>query len=230
MISVERLFENWFDDKNFSTAELLDYGQDHLSRLTTNDDGGALAQVIAETDTALTAAGSTTTSEETARAVQKSRTKAKTDHLKLITQTVSQQSGLVSATFSKGSPEWLEFFPQGLDEFHHLREAEVETKLNRLVTAAHAHVPALEPVFAGLLTTWLAVYGKAAEQRGKSDGAGDAQAGAVEALRLQFMKNALTLALRFLADGEKAAVYFDESRLYNAQSAKKAAPAPAPAA
>jgi hypothetical protein len=213
----DQVFGILLDSPQFSVAEQLAFGSDHEVRLAANNPDGIFDGLLAETATALDAVSGSTGREATAEAVQKARTKAKTNLRQEIQAAVSQQSGAVHARFGKDSPEYLEFFPRGLTELRLAREAEVPEILQRLVDAADANLPELKPVFTDLLTRWKAVSGEAAARRAARSASAEERNEALQALRAQLTKNLLTLALHFLGQPEKAKIYFNTSLLYNRQ-------------
>ncbi len=230
MIDLARLFTVWFDDPAFSVAEILAFSDDHLGRLAANNPGGAFDTILAQTDTAFGALGGTTSGGVTALAVQKARTQAKRAHLEHIKDLVSQRSGLVINQFKRGSEEWVEFFPQGVEQVRAMKEADVAPTLDRIIAASVKYLPALTAEMTALKTDWLTLSDAAAQQRGAASGAGTAQDTAMAAMRRQLMTNALTLALHFLGQEAMAPVYFDQSKLSNPQPARPAATPPAPPA
>ena len=129
--------------------------------------------------------------------------------------------------FGKGSPEYAEFFPQGITPYRDMNETDVEKMLPVLIAAAHKHKPALEPELAGLLTQWKAARKAAGDQIAGASAVDLSQEQAVAALRLTLMKVIFTAALAFVGQESMGPVLFDQSRLENNSGGKKTAAPPA---
>jgi hypothetical protein len=173
--------------------------------------GGEFDTLIAETDTAYTALGGKTSDEAVSKAVRKARTFAKTLHLDQVLNTLSRREGRVRDAFGKSSATYLEFYPRKLEEYRSAREAEITPLLTRYLAAATAHLPDLAPEIQTLLDTWNSVYGEASKQAGVVSGRSGGQDEAMLAMKRQLMRNALSLALHFLGQTEKASVFFNWS-------------------
>ena len=215
MMKLARWFEIQFSDKDFSIAELLDFSQDHLGRLATQNTDDRYDEMLTATTTAYEGLGGTVSNETTAQAVQKARTNAKVSHLKAILERVRRLSGSVVGTFGQDSSEYLEFFPQGLKDWNAARESEITGLLNRVIAAAGTHLPAMTAELTALKTTWITLLAAASGGRAATTAKGEARATAVAALQLQLTKNLLDIAREFVGQPNKANDFFDESRLYN---------------
>lgn len=218
MKNPERYFEVQFTSHNFSVAELTAFAIDHEARLMSNNEDGALDDLLAAMGTALNDVVGSRGREKTAQAVQKARTAAKNHQRAHIEATVSRQSGLIRSQLGKTSPAYLEFFPRGISEIRRARDAEVPGLLQRMIDAASAHIPQLVPVFQELLDGWNAASGEAALHRAATGSKAQTRGEAFDALRRRLTKNLMTLGLQYLGRPEMASVFFNTSLLYNRQS------------
>ncbi|MCA9202480.1 MAG: hypothetical protein KDA59_05530 [Planctomycetales bacterium] len=218
MLKISRFFETQFTSRQFSRAELLDFTQDHLGRLGQQNDAGQYDEMLSATSAAYEAFGGTVSSEMTAGAIGKARTAAKVALRQTIERRLSGLAGTLHGQFGKESLQFIEFFPRGLNEVRDAREAEIEPILDRVVAAAGTYLPDSVTELTALRTQWLAVYQAATTGRATTAGANDDRDAAKAALQLQLTRNILDLARQHIGQPEKASVFFDESRLYNATS------------
>jgi hypothetical protein len=133
---------------------------------------------------------------------------------------LSRLSGTLHGLFTKGTPTYIEFLPQGMDEVHAAKEAEVLPILDRVLGAAQTHLPASVAELTALRTQWLAVYQAASAGRGGTAAADQSRQEATRAMQLQLTKNLLELARQFVGRTDKANDFFDQSRLYNRKRAE----------
>ncbi|MEZ6110887.1 MAG: hypothetical protein R3C99_07725 [Pirellulaceae bacterium] len=218
MLRIHRFFELQFASKEISRAELLDFTQDHLGRLSQQNEGGQYDGMLTQTSAAYEAFGGTVSNEVTADAIGKARTAAKETHFQLILTRLSGLAGTLHGQFGKESVEYIEFFPRGLTEVREAREAEIEAILDRVVSAAETYLPASAAELTALRTRWIDVYQAATSGRAAATGANDSRDAAKADLQLQLTRNVLQLALEYVAQPDKASLFFDESRLHNAKS------------
>ena len=215
MTNLDRLFDDWFADPQFSPAEKLSFGADLRARLAQNNATTAFDGVLAEVDGLLTLAGGATGDEATALAVRKAAVAAKKTHLEVVRDAVSRREGRVRDQFGKDSPAYLEFYPQGITPYRLMKEADVEPKLAVLIAAGHKHLPALETEFTALRTTWTALRTAASGAIGGVGAVNVSQNDALSALGHAMQKAILTAALTFLCQPAMGPALFDQSRLYN---------------
>ncbi len=228
MLDLNRLFENWFSDPEFSVAEKLSFADDTRQRIAQNNTSGVFDTILVELNANFIAAGGATGSEAVALAVRKAGVAAKRDLLDTIRSTVRRREGKVINDFGKGSPQYLEFFPQGLKPYNEMNEAEVEGQLAVLIAAGGNHDATLKAEFGDLKTNWLAAKKAAGEKIAAVSGADLTQDQAMTALELTLMKVIFTAALAFVGNNAMGPVLFDQSRLENKQGAKATPASPGP--
>lgn len=224
MFNLNRLFEDFFADPEFSVSEKLSFASDMQDRVAANNSGGAFDIVLAELNTSFLAAGGTTGTEEVALAVRKAAVHGKQTLLHTIKATISRRAGKVINDFEKGSAQYLEFFPQGLTPYSEMNEADVPAKLDVLIAAGHNHDPALETEFTALKASWLSVKQAAGDKVAAVSAADVKQDAAIKNLHLSMLRVIFTAALTFAGQPEMGPALFDQSRLENKQG-KAATPA-----
>jgi hypothetical protein len=214
MPRLSSLFETWFDHPSITAAGLSAFATDHLLRLAENNPlvnatDGAFDAPIAELSAALDLVGVKTSSESIALSVRRARTAAKTKQLSRVVETLLNRARDLEHRFGNDSPQWLEFFPEGIEPIAGMRGPDVLPTLERVIIAARRHAPDYVLEFLSLRSTWRAIYGTCMRAEVME---GDVHE-ALDRLRKALMKSALTLASHFPGQPDKAAVYFDQSRL-----------------
>lgn len=220
MIDLNRIFENWFDNAEFSVVEKLNFAENTRNNLAANNMGGEFNDVLPLLQTALVAVGGSTGSEEVAVAVRMAAVQAKRTLLETIKTTISRRSGRVIDLFGNDSAEYLEFFPQGVSAYRDMNETQVEAKLNVLIAAGKKYVPALETEFTALKADWLAIKQATGDRISEAGAAGLSLDVAMTTLELTLMKVIYTAGLAFVGNVAMGPKLFDQSRLYNPKSAE----------
>ncbi len=217
-----RYFEIEFASKNLSTHSLLDFTHDHIHRLASHNAKGQHDEILSDTASCYEALGGKDATEQTKLAVQKARTSRKTAQREVIHEQLSRIEGGLHSEFHRSSPEYLEFFPQGLSELRRSPEAGLLSLLDRLVTASQTHTPDKFATFTTLRDDWKKVYDAASEGRAAKRGTGGSRAEAKEALQLQLTRNLHILGLHYLGKPAMADALFDTSRLKPRQKSETA--------
>jgi hypothetical protein len=143
MIQQEKLFENFFDDKNIATPRLLNFGSDTLNRLIAQNNPAydALIKLL----TPLVTAMQTQISEvDTALGLQKGTTLTVNQLIELFSTTMKQQEGVIAnAVGGFGTPAYIEFYPHGFSEYTNATKTQMATLTDRVNTASTAHAAEL---------------------------------------------------------------------------------------
>ncbi len=218
MISIERFFENQFDDKSISRQTLRKFTEDHLQRLAVQNTDNVYDAIINSTETAYQQFFGDLKDRDTSFALQQSRTKNMKNVLEAFKAKLQQREGLVKNAFLEDSPEYQEFFPAGLTEYTNATLANAETLMNRVATAFGAHSTALGAAtateFAGFVTQFKTARGTQLQQKGKVSDATEATEASRNVLEIQLTTNLLTIALNNIGNTAAAASFFDQSILY----------------
>jgi hypothetical protein len=143
MINMETFFKNHFNTDRISDDNIRKFTEIHLQRMVAKNTGGEFTQMITDTTTAYTNYFGSITDEDTKFAVQQGLTVAMNNVVETFKKAVSQKEGIVRGNFGKDSPEYQEFFPLGLTEYSQATLQNVEMLMQRMVTAANAHVGVL---------------------------------------------------------------------------------------
>jgi signal transduction histidine kinase len=218
MIDIHRFFENHLSSRKISGEELRQFTEDHIGKLGAISALPAnLAALLAPTEAAFGAFDAALSARTTLQATQSGGTITKDDALQLFRTTVRQREGRVRDKFAKGSGEYAEFFPQGLQEYNRARMGQIPGLLDRLITGATKYQAQLGPGLLAEFTALKTTFSNARE--GQVDAKGDlAQARANVSstrttLELQVGKNILAIASHHFANPERAIDYFNQSLL-----------------
>lgn len=220
MFDLNRLFDNWFADAQYSTTEKLNFAESTRDNVAAHNGGGEFDEVLPLLQTAFTAAGGSTGSEAVAVAVRMAAVKAKRTLLATIKDTISRRSGGVADQFGRDSVEYTEFFPMGVSDYRDMNETEVAGKLDVLIAAGTKYLPALAAEFTTFKTNWVATKKAAGDKISAAGAVGLSQDAAMTALELVLMKVIFTAALAFAGQPEMGPKLFDQSRLNNPAQAK----------
>lgn len=217
MIDLEKFFRNHFDSQKLSDAAIRKFTEDHLQRLAAEDEMGRYTALLSATKDAYDAYFGSLSEEDTRFAVQQSLTSSMNRVVEEFKKTISQKEGIVRGTFGADSPVYQEFFPKGLTEYSRATLAEIETLMNRIITAAQEHADQLGEAFVSLFSDIRARFVAAREAQLKKFGEVQEHkkrtATNRDALEEQLMVNVLTLARDNVGDPAVVSRYFDQTIL-----------------
>lgn len=226
MLNLHRMFGIWFADPEITAARKLSFADDTRARLAANNSGGVFDLILPPLDAAITAAGGTNSSEAVALAVRKAAVQSKRILLDQIKDTISRRAGRISDTFGKDSPEYTEFFPQGITAYRTMTEPEVVPALETIIAAGLAHDPNIAAEFEVLKTAWETAKDAADAKIAAVSAMDGDQDAALAALDLVLMKVVFTAALAFIGNTAMGAVLFDQSKLYAPGQSPEPEPTP----
>jgi hypothetical protein len=217
MITIDRFFENQFDDKNISRQALRKFAEDHLQRLAVQNTNNLYDDLLNNTETAYESYFGALTDRDTSFALQQSRTKSMNNVVGNFQATLRLREGLVSNYFPKDTPEYQEFFPANLDEYNRATLLNAETLMSRIVTAFTAHTATFGAntvtEFTNFLTQFKAARGTQLLQKGKVSDASENTEATRTILEIQLTTNVLSIALKNIGKPQAAASFFDQSIL-----------------
>ena len=151
--------------------------------------------------------------------MQKARTMTKEEFRATLPGAIGKIYGAVIAAYGPDGAEVAECFPEGRRVFRDCKNDDRKQKLQALVTALTGKVPPLAPgVLDGatdLLETWTDIYEAQGAAKGSRKGAASSVQPLRVALELELTKDVLSIALRYLCDQSKVALYFPQELLRN---------------
>jgi hypothetical protein len=216
MINMETLFKNHFNTNKISDDNMQKFAEIHLQRMSANNGGGEFTQMITDTTTAYTGYFGAITDEDTKYAVQQGLTVAMNNSMKAFQDWVSKKAvHLVTATYGKDSPEYQEFFPLGVSEYSQATLNNIEVLLERMVTAANAHVADLGIPFVTDAQNYKNAFMSArASQLSKMGEVKDSKVDSSttrDGLENELMKNVFLIGSMNVGDISRCMVFFDQS-------------------
>lgn len=217
MRNLQYYLEIPFDDDGISLDELLAFSTDSLQRMIANNPGALFNARITATTTALAVVESCTTDDLTKLGLRKARKMAKDTFRAALPVNIAKIHAAVVAKYGPNAPEVTEVFPQGRGIFNQCTDDLVENHLQTMLNGVTAHQADLgAPVVgdaAGLLSTWLAIYGASESSTAAKTTTQEGKKAARLALQLELYKNLLTIGLNFPRQPEKLALYMQQSLL-----------------
>lgn len=232
MRALTSFFENPFDDRNISMAELVAFTTDHLQRLSANNPGGELTARIAATTSSLAIVEDCVTSDQSRLGSRKARKLAKDNMREEIPVEVKRLEAGFIAAFGADSPVLLEALPQGRTIFQTCRDDQVEVHLQTLLAAATTHqaslVPATLTQATNLKNNWVTIYQASEVSTGSKTSTQEGKKLARENLQLMLFLNLLKLAEMFPRQPEKLPLYMMQHLLENPSSPEEPEPPPTP--
>ncbi len=232
MIQLSRLFEIHFHDPAISLDELVAFATDSHERVIANNPGAAFNGLITATAVALTNLGNCSSSDITKLGLRKAAKQAKAAYRKALPGHLRKIFGKITGQYGDPSNEVTQCFAQGREIFDSCVDDKVDDHLIALINgltplAAVMGGTALGDA-GGLLSTWLVIYGASESTTGAKTATEAEKEIARAALERQLSVNALTIALHFLGQKEKAADFFQQHLLEDHPAAPPEPPAPPP--
>ncbi len=222
MINIRSIFKNHFSTARISDDNFRKFANDHVARITANNKNGQYTQMLQLTTQLAVDYDTLIKQEDSTFATQQGNT-IKTDQItEQFKKTVSQKEGTVRGEFGVDSPEYQEFFPNGLTEYSTATRANIETLLQRLIDKSQKYANILGNNLYNIFVTLQTQYQTARNEQliviGNVDMLKSQVTTAREALEKQIMINILTLAIEFLDNPDRADDFFDQSIIRPKQS------------
>ena len=210
MINIVRLVKDLYDDRELIDSRLRTFADDHLIRLANNNPGGVYNTMIADTTTAYTAYYGSFNNELVIEAVTQGLTIATNNAATAVKNKLSNQQKFIDYTFGEGSEIYQQFFPYGMTEYHNARIDDLGNLLDRYVTAATAHLTAVQLAeVTPLVTAFTAARTAQRNAFSQTDTLRMGRRDTRKALTLQLTRNTLALASDHLNNVDAFDNYFD---------------------
>ncbi len=139
MINLNTLFKNHFDSPKISDDKLKVFSEDHIQRLSVNNETGMLTTTVNDTTAIHSSYFGAIVNEATNIAIRQSNTKSVDNIIDTFIRGVRRYEGAVRSALGEDSPAYLEFFPQGLTEYSNATKTNIERLINRFIKAADNH-------------------------------------------------------------------------------------------
>jgi hypothetical protein len=137
MLNPEKLFDNFFDDKNIIPTRLLNFAKDTLNNLISNNGSKDYDIPIAVLSPLVANFQAEISGVDTSLTQQKGATLTVDEFIKQFANTMRDEEPFIArAVGGKNSPAYLEFYPQGISEYTRAAKTEISTLTDRLNVAA----------------------------------------------------------------------------------------------
>ncbi len=219
-MDFRKFFTNPFASLSIGYEKFRKFCDVHIQRIAAQNTNGKYDTMLTETTDSYILFFGTMTDEDTKFALQQSLTKSTNNIFEEFKGTVSKKEGIVKGNFGKDSAEYQEFFPNGLTEYSQATFGNVDTLINRIVTASEAHITELGQPFVDLFkdirTRYTTARANQLKKIGEVQGSKTASGNARENLESQLFKNLLALAMEFMDNPDAGMAFFDQSILKSA--------------
>ena len=215
MLDLRNFFKNHFNSSQVSDDNLRKFAEDHLQRLTANNTGNLYTSLLADTQVLYDDFNTIIKKEDQTFSQQQGKTLTTDNVISDFVQMVSRKEGAVRSEFGKDSPEYQEFFPNGLSEYHQVSKANAEMLMERMKNAGQTYIAQLGQNFVTIFDTFFTQYITARQQQLQTI----AKVGALksdaeiarEKLTNQLMRNLLIISADFIGYTDRLDDYFDQS-------------------
>lgn len=230
MIDLRTLFKNHFDTKQIGDDNFRRFAQDHLGRLyaftsVAGGIGGVYDTMYNDTKQLTDTFADSISTEDYAFASQQASTLQVDEVTQQFKAAISRREGTIRGEFGTNSAEYQKFFPQGLTEYSQASRANIETLLDRVVSAATEYQAILGQNFVNIFVNLRDNYTTARNNQlnliGNVNHKKLDTANVRNNLEVQLGKNVLQLATLHFGQPEMMSEYFDQSiikRTYSNQN------------
>lgn len=217
MLDLRTFFKNHFNTREVSDDNLRKFVEDHLNRMVANNATGLYSQIIQDTQNLYDSFNTFIKQEDQTFTSQQGKTMLTDKILADFIALVSRREGTVRAEFGKDSPEYQEFFPMGLNEYHQVSKANAEMLMERMRNKGILYInnvgQGFVTAFSTILTDFLAARNTQLQVMGEVDTLKSNAAQARQALSVQLMKNLLFIAMQFVGEIDRTDDFFSQEMI-----------------
>jgi hypothetical protein len=215
MRNLSSFFWNIFEQSKVGDAKFRMFCEFHLQRLINNNPGGIYDDLITALTTAYMGYYGALEDEATKIAIREGKTVAMNASREKIDGFISQQEGLIKSKWGKNSPEYQEFYPQGITGYTKAPLSGYDILIERYKNAVTAHTADFDAAFVTKATTYIGEFltMRTAQINLMSVVSGTRTVSAKnrEGLEKQVMKDLLIIASNNVGKPEVMKDYFDQS-------------------
>lgn len=218
MINLISIFGNLFDSGiKASDIHTKNFSEDMIIRITHYNSDGQYDTMLNLTEAAHTLFFGQITNKEVLLALRISRTRSVDIVLSNFEKKVTFIGDTVGSKFEKGTPEFLEFFPYGINDYHNATKEKFPVLIDVLLSAVNAHAASFAPEFVELIQKFKEDFesarGVQLEKKEDVTAAVLTKAQARFALEIQLSRNILDLASEYILQPEKGLAFFNQNLL-----------------
>jgi hypothetical protein len=215
MIELVKYFRILFLSPKISRERLKLFCEDHIQRLTANNPGGIFTTILTAVTNDYNAFFGDVASKSLNLSVQEGLTAAMEQSRAALVKNIKDNEGLIKFTYLNNVAFYLQFYPNGISEYTRADLSTLETIAERYRQHFVTHVADFPPpviaAYNTMRTTFLANRTAQLNAMGTVSGEISDLATTKPALAKQLTVNLLTIALEYLGDESKAAVYFNQA-------------------
>lgn len=214
MLDLRTFFKNHFNTREVSDDNLRKFVEDHLNRMISHNGNAVYATYIQDTQVLYDKFNTFIKQEDQTFTAQQGKTLLTDKILSEFVSLVSRKEGAVRSEFGKDSPEYQEFFPSGLNEYHQVSKANAEMLMERMRNKGQIYVATLGQnfvtLFSDILNNYLAARNGQLQAMGEVDSLKSDALNARNALSIQLMKNLLFIALQYVGQTDRLDDFFSQ--------------------
>lgn len=215
MINLMTFFKDHFDTDRISDANLIQFTEDHIGRLESNNPDGIYSSIIDSTNEGHKNFKNAVSGKDTNYSVQQGKTMEMNGELNNFIVEVRSIEKLIAYTFRNKPGIYQEFFPQGLTEYNTANLGNIETLMDRMVNRLTVHQGDLGlgqvTLFEGLRSRFVSARKAQVEAFGTVENFDSQRTETRRVLSAQLMKNLLIIASNNVGHLEKMNDYFNQS-------------------
>lgn len=215
MLNFEKLFKIHFDTKEVSDDRLLKFAHDHIQRLKANNQNEQFTDMIDATAAVYKNYLSSVSNKHHHKSVQKAKTYELHKIIREFKQTVSQKEGLIRAAFGRKSPQYLEFFSRGMNEYAQASKSNIIKFMDVMIEAGNKYKDIIGEefvkIFGKIRHNYINTRSKQLKQIGTVDMDRSNTASYRKALEIQLCRNLLAIASIFIGDPRRGNDFFNQS-------------------
>jgi hypothetical protein len=217
MIQLFKYFRILFLSAQISRERLKGFCEDHIQRLAANNPGGIFTTILTNVTNAYNAYYGDLSSAVTNLAAREGLTTAMKAARAALEKNISLNEKLIAFTYAGNPVKYSQFFPDGITEYLRADLATFGTITDRFKNALTLNsadfTPAFIAAFTAVHNTFVANRNAQLTAKGEVEAEISDMATTKPALAKQLTTNLLTIALEYVGDESKSALYFDQAIL-----------------
>lgn len=215
MIELNRLYDNLFFPLETTESNFVEGTDRHIALLMANNPGGIYDLIIQDTKQVQSELKKAISKRDSEGTEQEGSTKTMKNAFDAFIKFIRIREGLIKSTFNgDDTPEYEEFFPQGLNEYNTATLATIETLMDRCVNKATKYESELGTAFKADCISKRDDFKAAREEQllniGQSSNLVHAVQQALEAAGKRLAANLHTTALQNIGVPNAADIFFDQ--------------------
>ncbi len=225
MITKEKFFENPFNSEEIIPSRLYNFSTDVIGKFTAANEGNIYDTIIQNLTQTSDAFGNEIGEVKSTLGVQKSSTFTVDEVIKIFKVYMSDNEGVIAkAVGGKRKAAFIEFYPQGVNEYSKATKTKMPALLKQVFDAAEKYKTNLGAAQTKELKDFTKQYDEAREDQQKQKGSvADNRTERTSnrtALEIELLKAIYSVGLMYPGDVAKCSSFFNFSLLYAVSRSK----------